>query len=243
MPFIDLQCHYGVTPEAIAVRPPDVAQAGAYADKFGVELLCFTSREADTDLIGGNVRLAERLVSDARFRGWLTLSPHQPEHSQELARRFLVKEKWVGARFDQQSDADAITSAGGHAVLNALRRYSRPVLVTASTPATLAAVIAAATEFHSLRFVLSPQTEALTSNAIAAIRETINISFLPSIAFTEQGVLERAMEVLGDRRVVWASDWGSYNPAAALGMIKDSAITPAQRDRLTYRNAKELLGQ
>ena len=51
------------------------------------------------------------------------------------------------------------------------------------------------------------------------------------------------MAVLGDRRVLWASDWGACHPAAALGMIKDSAISVAQRERLTYRNAKELLSQ
>lgn len=240
MPFIDLQCHYGVMPEAIAIRPPALSEASAYADKFGVEMLCFTSREADADLDGGNERLAEQLKADARFRGWLTLSPHEPDQSQELARKYLVKEKWIGARFEQQSDADVITGAGGHGVLNALRRYSRPILVTASTPATLTAVTVAAKEFTTLRFLLCPLTEALTSNAIAAIRETLNISLLPSVAVTERGVLERAMKILGDRRVLWASDWGALHPAAALGMIKDSAISPAQRARLTYRNAMEL---
>lgn len=243
MPFIDLQCHYGVTPETIAVRPPQLAEAGVYADKFGVEMLCFSSREAAADLYGGNVRLAEKLTQDARFRGWVTLSPHQPEQSQELARKYLVKPNWVGARFEQSSDADAIDGAGGHEVLNALRRYSRPAMVTASTPATLAAVTSVAKEFHALRFVLSPQNESLTSNAISAIKENVNISLLLNVAYTERGVLERAMEVLGDRRVLWASDWGAYHPAAALGMIKDSAITPAQRERLTYRNARELLSQ
>lgn len=243
MPFIDLQCHYGVTPETIAVRPPQLAEAGVYADKFGVEQLCFSSREAVSDIVGGNIRLAEKLAEDKRFRGWLTLSPHQPEQSQELARKYLVKPNWVGARFEQNGDADAIDGAGGHEVLNALRRYSRPALVTASTPATLAAVITVAKDFHALRFVLSPQSDSLTSNAISAIKENVNISLLLNVAYTQRGVLERAMEVLGDRRVMWASDWGSYHPAAALGMIKDSAITTAQRERLTYRNAKELLSQ
>ena len=243
MPFIDLQCHYGVAPETIAVRPPLLAEAGLYADKFAVEMLCFSCREAASDLMGRNHHLAEVLAQDKRFRGWLTVSPHQPEQSQELARKYLVKPNWVGARFEQNSDADAINSAGGHEVLNALRRYSRPAMVTASTPATLAAVTTVAKEFHALRFVLSPQSESLTSNAISAIKENVNISLLLNVAFTQRGVLERAMAVLGDRRVLWASDWGACHPAAALGMIKDSAISVAQRERLTYRNAKELLSQ
>lgn len=243
MPFIDLQCHYGVTTTALAVRPPELSLASAYADRFAVEMLCFSSREASADMDGGNARLAQMLGSDKRFRGWVSLSPHQPEQSQALARQYLVKPLWVGARFEQNDDADAINSAGGHEVLNGLRRYSRPILVTASTPATLAAAIDVAEEFKTLRFLLSPQSEALTANAVAAIKETINMSLLPSVAFTERGIVEQAIATLGERRVLWGSDWGAYQPSSALGMIKDSAISPAQRERMVYRNAKELLTQ
>jgi predicted TIM-barrel fold metal-dependent hydrolase len=242
MPIIDLQCFYGAAPGTLSVRPPAITQAVAYADRFGVEVLCFASCEASADLDGGAARLAETLAVDARFRGWLTLSPHQPEQSQELARNYLTKSKWVGARFEQPSDADSIATAGGREVLNACRRYSCPVFITASTPATLAALVAIAKEFHTLRFLLCPQTESLTSNAIAAIKETVNVSFLPSVVHTERGVVEQAIEVLGERRVLWGSDWGTCQPTAAIGMMKDSAISHAQRERMTYRNAKELLG-
>jgi len=241
MPLIDLQCHFGVTPQAMAIRPPVLAQASAYADRFGIEMLCFSAREAAADMDGGNARLGQMLATDKRFRGWLSLSPHHPEQSQLLARKYLVKPNWVGARFEQDEDADAISSAGGLEVLNNLRRYSRPVLITASTPATLAAAIFVARELSTLRFLLSPQSEALTANAVAAIKETVNMALLPSVAFTERGVVEQAIETLGERRVMWGSDWGAYQPAAALGMIKDSALSPAQRERIIYRNAKELL--
>ena len=243
MPLIDLQCFDGASPGTLSSRPPDIAQATAYTDRFGVEVLCFASREASADLDGGNARLAQKLEIDKRFRGWLTLSSHQPDHSHELARQYLNKANWVGARFEQSHDADALDSAGGHEILNALRRYSKPVLVTASTPATLAAFVSVARELRSVRFVLCPQNETLTSNAIAAIKETVNVVLMPSVLYTERGVVERALEVLGDRRVAWASDWGACQPAAALGMVKDCALSARQREHLTYRNAKELLGQ
>lgn len=243
MPLIDLQCFHGAAPGTLSVRPPDLIQAAPYADRFGVELMCFASREAGADLDGGNARLAGQLAADPRFRGWLTLSIHQPDHSQELARQYLVKQNWVGTRLEQSSDADSIATAGGHELLNALRRYSKPVLVTASTPATLTAAVATAKEFHSLRFLLCPQSEELTSNAIAAIKEAINVALLPSVIYTERGVVERAVAVLGERRVMWGSDWGACQPAAALGMVKDSVISAHQRERMTYRNAKDLLSQ
>jgi predicted TIM-barrel fold metal-dependent hydrolase len=241
MPLIDLQCFYGAAAGTLSVRPPELAQASAYADRFHIETLCFAAREASADLDGGNARLSEKLGTDKRFRGWLTLSPHQSDQSQEIARHYLTRSNWVGARFEQDTDADALSSAGGREVINALRRYSRPILVTASTPATLGAVAEIAREFHTVKFLLCPQSEALTSDAIPVIKETVNVSFLPSVIYTERGVIEHALTVLGDRRVLWCSDWGASQPAAALGMVKDCILTNSQRERLTYRNAKELL--
>ncbi len=242
MPLIDLIAHYGVADSTLAVRPPELALARAYADQFGVEIMSFVSREAANDIHDGNARLGQSLAVDPRFRGWLTLSVHQPDPSQELARQYLTRPLWMGTRFEQNTDADAINTAGGREVINALRRYTRPILVTASTPVTLNAVVEAAKEFHSLRFILNPQTSALSNDAVAAIKPILNISFLPSVAVAERDVVAHAFAILGDRRVLWASDWGRHHPAAALGMIKDSALSSMQRERIGYRNARELLG-
>jgi predicted TIM-barrel fold metal-dependent hydrolase len=243
MPLIDLIAHYGVADTTFAMRPQELPAARAYADHYGVEMMAFVSREGATDIHGGNARLAQALAIDPRFRGWLSLSVHQPEPSQELARQYLTRPLWIGARFEQENDADAVNTAGGHEIINALRRYSRPLLVTASTPVTLHAVVEAAKEFHSLRFVLNPQSAALSNDAIAAIKPILNISLMPSAAVAERDVVAHAFAVLGDRRVLWGSDWGRQNPAAALGMIKDSAISAVQRERIGYRNAREILGQ
>lgn len=242
MPLIDLLCHYGVTDTTLAIRPQELSRAKAYADQFGVELLGFVSREATSDIHGGNAKLAQALAMDARFRGWLTLSVHQSESSQEMARLHLTRSQWMGARFEQFDDDDAINTAGGREVLNALRRYSRPVLVTATTPVTLHAIVEAAKEFHTLRFILNPQSPSLATDAVQAIKQTINVSLLPSAAFAERDLIAQAFATLGDRRVLWCSDWGRHHPAGALGMIKDSAITGLQRERVGYRNARELLG-
>lgn len=241
MPLIDLHCHLGFTAETLALQAPDGTAACAYADRFDVEALCLTSPLATTDLSGGNARLAGELALDSRFRGWLTLSVHQTDLSAELARKYLVKEKWMGARFEQATDSDSVTLPGGREVINALRRYSRPILLTVTTPATLTAALHAAQEFSTLKFLLQPQNEYLTAITVPAMKEVINTLFLPVAAFAERDIVAHAVEVLGERRVVWASDWGRFHPGAALGMIRDSALAPLQRERVGYRNARELI--
>jgi predicted TIM-barrel fold metal-dependent hydrolase len=244
MPIIDLSCYYGVTPATLALPTPDVAAARAYADQFNIELLCFQSSEANTDIVGGNVRLAEWIVQDARFRGWLTLSVHQPEASLHIAAHYLRHESWIGTRIEQTTEADSVAEAGGHEVLNGMRRFGHPVLLTVNSPATLHAAVEAAREFHTLRFVLAPQNEAITTDMLPAIRELTNVSLLPTAAFIERDVIAQAVTTLGDRgerRVLWGSDWGRFHPTAALGMMKDTAISGPQRERILYRNARELL--
>jgi len=241
MALIDFQCYFGARGDGLAVRPPDLALASQYATDVGAELMLFAGEEAMTDLDGGNARLGEALKTDARFRGWLGLSVHQPDLSQELARKYLTRGAWIGARFDQRTDNDAVTSAGGYTVINALRRYGRLVLLTVNSPATLAAAIAAARDFYSLKFIVAPQNELFTSDSLPAIRESVNISWLPSAAFAERDVVAHAVETLGDKRVIWASDWGRLHPAAALGLINESQISEFQRERIVLRNPRELL--
>jgi hypothetical protein len=244
MPIIDLSCYYGVTPATRALPTPDLDAARAYADQFNVEVLCFQSYEAHTDIFGGNTRLAEFINLDPRFRAWLTLSVHQPEASLQLAAHCFRVESWIGARFDQTDEGDSVIAAGGHEVLNGMRRFGRPVLVTVNSPGTLRALIEAAREYHTLRFLAAPQNEEMASDMLPAIREVLNISVLPVAAFAERDVIAQATTTLGDRgerRILWGSDWGRLHPAAALGMMKDTAISNPHRERIFYRNARELL--
>lgn len=241
MPLIDLHCHIGVTPETLALRAPEASGARAYAEQFGVETLCFSAGLASSDLSGGVEDLVELLGMDARFRGWLTVDIHQTETSAELARKYLVKTAFCGALIEQKSDADAVTTAGGREVLNALRRYSKPVLLSVTSPATLEAAVQAAREFSTLKFLLSPQNEYLTRVAVPAMKEAINCVFLPVAAFAERDIVATAVAILGERRVAWASDWGRFAPAAALGMIRDCALGAPQRERVGLRNARDIL--
>ena len=241
MPLIDLHCYFGVSPETLALAAPDAAAAKSYADTFSVDTLCFSAPLASTDARGGAQFLLEQLALDSRFRGWLTVSIHQSETAHELARKYLVKPAFCGTLLEQNGDADALTTAGGRDVLNALRRYSKPVFVTATSPLTLQAAIDAAREFPMLRFFVSPQNEYLTQIAVAAMKEAINTLFVPVAAFAERDVVAHGVEVLGERRVAWASDWGRFHPATALGMIRDCGLKAPQRERVGLRNARDVL--
>lgn len=241
MALIDLICHYGIQEETLSLNAASSEDAKAYADRLNLNALCFISSEAALDLNGGNAHLHQWLEGDARFRGWLTLSQHQMETSLQLAHQYLTKPQWIGAAFSQRTDADAVNTDSGLELINSLRRFDCPVLLTVTSPHTLDAAIAVAKAVSNIRFIISPQSAPLTSNALPAIKSLLNLSLLPSAQFVERDVIAEAVEVIGPRRVLWGSDWGICNPTAAMGMIKDSAISSASRERIAYSNAAALL--
>lgn len=241
MALIDLICHYGIQEETLSLNPASVEDAKVYADRLGLDALCFISSEAALDLADGNAHLQQLLNSDKRFRGWLTLSQHQPDLSAKLAHQYLTKSQWIGTAFSQRTDGDAVDTESGLEIINSLRRFGRPILLSITSPHTLDAAIAAAKSINNMRFIISPQSASLTSNAIPAIRSILNISLLPSAQFAERDVIAEAVEVIGERRILWGSDWGICNPTAAMGMIKDSMLSVSARERITFRNAADLL--
>lgn len=241
MALIDLLCHYGIQPETLSLNSASAEDAKVYADRLKLDVLCFISSEAALDLDGGNAHLQQLLATDQRFRGWLTLSQHQPDLSTTLARDNLTKPQWIGAAFSQRSDGDSVNTESGIELINSLRRFGCPILLSVTSPHTLESAIAVAKAISHLRFIIAPQSAALTSNAIPVMKTILNLSLLPSVQFAERDVIAEAVEVIGERRILWGSDWGICNPTAALGMIKDSAITATARERIAFRNANELL--
>lgn len=241
MPLIDLHCHFGPSPQTRALKPSEFSALKTYADQFGIETFCLSIPGASFDAQGGAQLLAEQLGGDSRARGWLSLSIHDPARSGELARKYLVKTNFCGTLIEPDSTSDIVATQGGRDLLNALRRYSKPVLISVNSPETLAGAVEVAREFGVLKFLISPQNELMTRITPAAMKEAVNAFFLPVAAYAERDSVASAVEVLGERRVMWASNWGKFHPAAALGMIKDSALSAPQRERVSLRNARELL--
>jgi predicted TIM-barrel fold metal-dependent hydrolase len=161
-----------------------------------------------------------------------------------LCRRYLTNPKWIGVRFHCPHDSDALNIGGGPELLNALRRYGKPILVSIGTAHALNAAIDAARSLPGLRFLISPEGEDLVGDALPTMSQVLNTSLVPIAAFVERDLIAHAAHTLGERgerRILWASDWGRFHPGAALGVLRDAQLSAPDRERIAYRNALELL--
>ena len=57
------------------------------------------------------------------------------------------------------------------------------------------------------------------------------------------GILERAVKEIGADRVLYGSDFTINEPSAVIARVKNAFLTPADREKILFRNVERLLGQ
>jgi predicted TIM-barrel fold metal-dependent hydrolase len=57
------------------------------------------------------------------------------------------------------------------------------------------------------------------------------------------GILERAVKEIGADRVLYGSDFTINEPSAVIARVKNAFLSPADREKILFRNVERLLGQ
>ncbi len=57
------------------------------------------------------------------------------------------------------------------------------------------------------------------------------------------GILERAVKEIGADRVLYGSDFTINEPSAVIARVKNAFLTPADREKILFRNVERLLGR
>jgi len=57
------------------------------------------------------------------------------------------------------------------------------------------------------------------------------------------GILERAVKEIGADRVLYGSDFTINEPSAVIARVKNAFLTPADREKILFRNVERLVGQ
>ena len=76
---------------------------------------------------------------------------------------------------------------------------------------------------------------------VLAVKHCENVVVDTSGAAPEAGIVEFAVEQLGDKRIVYGSDVPIRDFAVALARVTGSRLTAKQKQRILFENARELL--
>jgi len=207
------------------------------------DLMALASRRALAGDIGaGNAEVKALLDAFPQARGWVVVNPAYPDRSSEEMRRYLGSAKWLGAMLNPVLCGQSLMSADSREVLNAYRRYTKPILIHTADEPAVRELEETAKEFSTLKFIAGGGGGESWHSCLIAAKRTTNIFLEPFTGGAHRGKLEAILELLGAHRVLFASGYPNLNPGAALGMLLDAKINDADKQTILTTSSVRLFG-
>ncbi len=236
MPGVDILTYLGAAEwaDVDGIRLNHMLQRARY-DFIGV-----ASRRALAGDLSGNAEVKPLLDENPQVRGWVVVNPAYPERSAEQFKRYVGSAKWLGATLVTSDRRESLISPTCRELINAYRRYSKPLLVSIRDETAVRELEALASEFNTMKFVAAGAGGDDWQSCVVAAKRTVNIFLEPFSGGPHRGKLEAITAALGPNRVVFSSSFPDGNPGAALGQLIDSTVSDGEKQAILGGNAMRL---
>lgn len=239
MPVIDCYGQLGPQPYPTQATTPDALEQ--LMSRFGVDITFVAATEAlRGSMSSGNAWLDEQIKDRPRFRGYCVVNPLMLEVSNAEMRKHLTKSYFVGAMLHEGYIKRPLNSEPMRTLVKALLRYDRPFLLRISDPREINDLQDVAKEFPTQRFIILHMANEHWPMALALAAKITNIYLETGGLYTDFDKLAEALEIVGGHRLLFGSGMPLINPVYSLGMVRDSSIPPAEKERILARNARKV---
>ena len=239
MPVIDVIARWGPSPSPI--RTSSVEAIQAILQRFDIEkCILYATEGIRHDFVRGNQRLAQAIAGQERLAGYATINPNYVEESIGELRKYLYNEQFLGVVMHTSTLGIEIDAPEVKDCLNACRRYGKPILLHCYGDKEMRKLPALLEEFDNLNFILAHMGGEAWEEGVVVAAEHFNLFLGPCTFHAARDHIKLAIDQVGDRRLVFGSDLTLINPAFVAGMVRDADLTVQQKERIFYRNAKEL---
>jgi len=206
----------------------------------GIErAVLLSARAAQADPLSGNRILKAMLDQGPGLYGCLIAHLNRVDASLQAIRDLAGGKRFVGVMLTSTHPDEPLRALVADEVLNACRRYQKPIFMRTPNAACVEAALAMAKTSPMHRIVFLGLGGADWRTAIAAAHQSVNI-FLETSGPLDRGKIPAAVEVLGSHRILFGSGAPHLDPAAALGLIEDSDLSANDRRRILFETAAKL---
>lgn len=210
-------------------------------DRYGIETAILVPRLAvDSDFRLGNKELFDAVKNNDRLFAYLVVNPNYPEESIQLMRAAMSSPKFVAAAFFQGASMPWPNVDDYRDILNAYRRFAKPVFVNACHAEAVAAAEQMAREFPGIKFIFGCMGGDDWKRSIPS-HSLLNVLLETSGSFDAEKI-EEAVNAFGAHRILYGSDLPFSDPASMLALIRSSDLDRSAMDRILGGNAKRLFG-
>jgi len=170
----------------------------------------------------------------------VVVNPVYVEQSIAEMRRHLSSPRFVGVKLHPDASGQPLDSAATREVVNAFRRYSKPLLVHVWGSAQVRALEALSAEAPTLKMIVAHAGGDAFAECLALATRQLNLLLEPFTGGADQGKVEEAVAKIGAHRIVFGTNFPTLNPGVALGMLADAPISESDRAQILGGNAAKL---
>ncbi|HZO91984.1 MAG TPA: amidohydrolase family protein [Chthonomonadaceae bacterium] len=218
----------------------NAAQVAQLLQARGIErALLFSSRAARVDPLSGNRILKVMLDQGQGLYGCLVAHLNRVDASLQAIRDLMSERRFLGVMLTSTHPDEPLHPLVADEVLNACRRYQKPIFLGTPNAACVEVALQLAKTYSMHKFVFLGMGGADWRTGIAAADQATNI-YLELSGALDLVKIPAAIEAIGAHRLLFGSGSPYLDPAAALGLIQDSNLSPADQRRILHDNAAKL---
>jgi predicted TIM-barrel fold metal-dependent hydrolase len=238
MAKIDTHAYLASTPfsEGMANRDNIVATMS----RFDIEAILLVSKmSVDCDVLNGNKQLKKLVsVSDGIY-AYVAANADYPELSIEQLRAYLTRPEFVGTVFATPAGRSLLLDEVRE-IVNAQRRYGKPLVFQARNLADVNFVRSVAEAFPTLSIVLLGMGGDDWRSAVEAAKRFVNIHLAISGSL-DSDKISYAYSLIAARRLLFGSGLPFAEPTIFENLINESSVlTTSDRRRIFRQNASGL---
>lgn len=209
-------------------------------DRHGIDRAVLVPTMAvESDFRLGNKELFEAIRSHERFLAYLVVNPNYPAESVQLMKNAMSSPKFAAVAFFIGASRPYPNLNDYREILNAYRRFSKPVYVHTPHAEAVAAAEQMAREFPGIKFILGSMGGNNWKRTLKG-DTLLNVVLDTSGSFDAEKIVE-AVERVGAHRVLFGSGMPFSEAASMLALIRSSEISEDAMRKIMGENAHRLL--
>jgi hypothetical protein len=237
MPIFDTHAYLADTALSHSMATREAVLATMRQYRFNAVAL-ISGQAATCDFVTGNERLREILDVEAGMFGYVTLNAGYPAESLEEQRKHLTRREFIaGLLFGH--DGIPVNLADVRDILNAQRRFAKPIAIHVPNAEAAIAVHEIAAEFPAMKFILLTMGGEDWHSAVVAAKQHVNL-YLEISGALDSDKIAYASSMLTPRKLLYGSSLPYSDPQLTIGLIEEATtLTAMDRNRVYYQNAQQ----
>jgi len=240
MALIDVHAEIGTTPLwGVPFTDQNLARSML---KYGVEKSIISSTIGNScDFVRGNSQIAKAAQANPSMLGCVVVNINYPEQSQTEMHAYLATDQFAALLLTSGVRGKHVTLAESEEILNAHRRFVKPVYLHTPDQASALAANEIAKAFPIMKFVLVGMGGDDWRMATLLAEKTLNL-VLEVSGSSSPDKIRFAVEHIASHRIVYGSGLPYVDPSAVIGLVTDAEITDVDKRNIFEGSARRLFG-